>query len=749
MELFFGLLPFYELCDSELVVEFDHEKLNYDNFCNMRFDPFEITDKFNRRTNPNLLIDVTSMEKIRRCKYFSLEEFGSLTKSESFGSNINGISINCRSLLKHYDEILLDFDITNVKYDIISFVETWLNTNTTQLFKIANYNAFHITRNGRGGGVAVYIRDNYQTSVIKELSMIDPCIESIFINMSVVSNGCFIVGTVYRPPHSDILDFLAKLENILSHITSNYPTATILMQGDYNIDMMKCYSNNLYNDYFCRLLSYSMWPLILRPTRVTHCSATLIDNIFCNNIKALNMSGIILSDVSDHFAVFSSFSINKAKPAGYVEISRRDMKQDNLSMLKVSISNYDWNSLKANQSVNELYNNFSDKIANLYDAHCPVKTFKVKIIDRDKPYINGQIKQVLKEKHKLQKKFNKRPVTYGREYRALRNRLNSMIRSAKAAYFKQRLADGSDNNRNSWKILDDMLGNKNNGGLPDKFIIDGAWIDDPHTIANRFNSHFCSIGETLSLKFSNAVNGENNYINYLDGRVDTVFSFNPITEEEIKNIILCLNQSSPGIDNIPMTLFSSNIGALANIITHICNKSLEHGIFPQRLAVAIVTCIYKKGGAHQIENYRAISLLNAFSKILEKAVSARLIDYFLSNNYFAAAQFGFIPGKSTELAVQHIVNDIYGAFDRGETAIGVFLDLAKAFDSLDRTILSKKLQYYGITGTTLAWFNSYLSCRKQHVRFINVLSDVKENKFGVPQGGVISATLFLLYILMI
>ena len=202
-----------------------------------------------------------------------------------------------------------------------------------------------------------------------------------------------------------------------------------------------------------------------------------------------------------------------------------------------------------------------------------------------------------------------------------------MIRSEKAAYFKQRLADGSDNNRNSWKFFDDILGNKTNSELPDKFIIGGAWIDDPHTIANKFIAYFCSIDETLSLKFSNADNGENNYVNYLDGRVDTVFSFSPITEEEIKNIILCINQSSPGIDNIPMTLFSSNIDALANIITHIFNKSLEHRIYPQRLAVAIVTCIYKKGGAHQIENYRAISLLNAFSKILEKAVSARLIDY--------------------------------------------------------------------------------------------------------------------------
>ena len=81
-----------------------------------------------------------------------------------------------------------------------------------------------------------------------------------------------------------------------------------------------------------------------------------------------------------------------------------------------------------------------------------------------------------------------------------------------------------------------MLGNKNNSGLPDKFIIDGAWIDDPHTIANKFNSHFCSIGETLSLKFSNADNGKNNYVNYLDGRVDTVFSFNTLTAAAISEV---------------------------------------------------------------------------------------------------------------------------------------------------------------------------------------------------------------------
>ena len=137
-----------------------------------------------------------------------------------------------------------------------------------------------------------------------------------------------------------------------------------------------------------------------------------------------------------------------------------------------------------------------------------------------------------------------------------------------------------------------------------------------------------------------------------------------------------------------------------------CNKSFEQGVFPERLVTTIIICLFKKGNNNVVENYRAISLLVAFSKILEKLMSTRLINYFLVNNLFTEAQFDFLPGRSTEDAVHNIVNNLYRAFDAGECAIGAFLDLSKAFDSLDRRILCSKLKYYGIRGTALQWFES-------------------------------------------
>ena len=167
----------------------------------------------------------------------------------------------------------------------------------------------------------------------------------------------------------------------------------------------------------------------------------------------------------------------------------------------------------------------------------------------------------------------------------------------------------------------------------------------------------------------------------------------------------------------------------------------------RKLAVAIIICVYKAGDSQLLQNYRAISLLIlvAFSKILEKLVYGRLIGHFFRNNFFTPAQFGFLPGKSTLDAAQKIVNDIYDSFDKGEKTVGVFLDLAKAYDTIDREKLCRKLEYYGVTGLTLQCFRSYLSMRRQAVRYKGVVSDLRTTKFGLPQGGILSCLLYIIY----
>ena len=118
----------------------------------------------------------------------------------------------------------------------------------------------------------------------------------------------------------------------------------------------------------------------------------------------------------------------------------------------------------------------------------------------------------------------------------------------------------------------------------------------------------------------------------------------------------------------------------------------------------------------------------------------------MSNNLITPSQYGFIPGKSTVDALQRTVDNLYSAFDDGMVSVGICLNLTKAFDSLDRRILCRKLEFYGVTGQSLAWFHSYLARRKQHVRYRNILFEARNNNYGVPQGGCISAFLFLIFI---
>ena len=162
-------------------------------------------------------------------------------------------------------------------------------------------------------------------------------------------------------------------------------------------------------------------------------------------------SGIYTADISDHFAIYCSFlpQNNEASDGDFVEVRRRELKPANINLLKESVSDFEWHEFKSLDSANEVYNKFSDTVNEIYDRCCPLGTYKIKMLDRDKPYITSDIKALIKKKHKLQKKINKFSITYGTEYRNLRNRLSIVIRSAKSAYFKNKI----NNNDTSGKKL--------------------------------------------------------------------------------------------------------------------------------------------------------------------------------------------------------------------------------------------------------------------------------------------------------
>ena len=211
-------------------------------------------------------------------------------------------------------------------------------------------------------------------------------------------------------------------------------------------------------------------------------------------------------------------------------------------------------------------------------------------------------------------------------------------------------------------------------------------------------------------------------------------------------MILELGAKSCGPYSVPTSLLNDNIDFFSDILNTIINLSFSEGCFPNLLKYANVCPIYKKKSNNKCENYRPISLLSNISKLFERAMHTRVYNFLESSNIFYELQFGFRKNYSTNHAILDIVENIRENLDNKTFSCGVFIDLEKAFDTINHKILLEKLQHYGIRGITLQWFTSYLYNRKQRVSLDGKKSSFLNITCGVPQGSILGPLLFLLYI---
>ena len=359
-----------------------------------------------------------------------------------------------------------------------------------------------------------------------------------------------------------------------------------------------------------------------------------------------------------------------------------------------------------------------------------------------KPWLSNGLIKSIKTKNKLYVKYLRRPTLTNRLlYKQFRNKLNMLMRRVEQEYYDKELLIHKNNLRKSWEIIKDVINKNKKIDLPDMFNIDDDMVTDKLEIALNFNNFFVNIGKTLS---SDIPTNSGDPLSYIKSAVPDSIFLESVDESE--NICKNMKECSSGWDQILPRVVKSTYQNCIVPITHVMNLSIINVVVPHELKVAKVVPIYKSGDRRLINNYRPVSVLPCFSKILEKLMYNRISNFIHKHSLLNEYQFGCRQKRSTNQALIVLLDKIAAALDKGDIVLGVFLDFSKAFDTVDHQILLNKMYKYGIRGIAFKWMESYLSNRRQFVLFKYVQSEYATVTCGVSQGSMMGPLLFLLYV---
>ena len=315
-----------------------------------------------------------------------------------------------------------------------------------------------------------------------------------------------------------------------------------------------------------------------------------------------------------------------------------------------------------------------------------------------------------------------------------------MLLQAKKDYYNNLIAESSTDSKNLSNIVKDILHQRSEMKLPEHASTE--------ELANRFAVFFtdkvCKIREELPDLSRHQLNLPTPALTC------SLNVFSAVTESEVRKIISKSPTKSCSLDPAPTWMVKDSVDELIPMVTILVNLSLQSANVPDSMKQALVTPLLKKDDLDPevLKNYRPVSNLSFLSKVLERVVAARLTNYMTINQLHEPMQSAYRACHSTETALVRVQNDILRTLDQGGAAILVLLDLSAAFDTIDHSILLSRMEsVLGVKGSALQWFKSYLLGRKQRIKINDDFSENQEILWSVPQGSVLGALLFLIYII--
>lgn len=475
-------------------------------------------------------------------------------------------------------------------------------------------------------------------------------------------------------------------------------------------------------------------------TESTHCEGHILDWVMYRpDDNAVKSTTVTHSLTSDHYTVNCILNVD-VPPSLIVYKNKCSLRTMDMPAFRTDIQD----AVSSISSADEL----DSALRSVLDKHAPMSRCAIRPGKQAPWYsdIRDDLTDAKKQRRRAEKQWLDTGLTVHKQiFNAAKRLVIKIVHKAKCTFFCSKVSN-SVSNKELFTVCADLGGRAKCTPLPTVYpscklpdVFCEYFIRKVVDIRSELDKHACT---------SRAA-GDAHTNSSTDGHCSRSFvSFQPVTVEEVKKIIMSSKPTTCSIDPIPTPLLIDSLDTLLPSVTAIVNDSLRTGLFPKLFKTAAVKPLLKNASLYQnnLKNYRPVSNLSFLSKVIEKVVQQQLFSYLDSNQLLPESQSAYRPSHSTETALIKVISDILLALDSGKVSVLTLLDLSAAFDTIDHEILLVRLSsLYGISGIALKWFNSYLSNRSQFVTVNDRNSKSTPVAFGVPQGSVLGPILFILY----
>ena len=516
----------------------------------------------------------------------------------------------------------------------------------------------------------------------------------------------------YRPPNTIPSHFVKEFKSQIKSLQNENKHVIIGM--DHNMDLLKTEKHKATQDLLDVLLEHKLVPTILRPTRICHTTATLIDNIFISEEldKGRNSSYILIDDISDHLPCVLNIPGVHRGLKERVSITYRDKKH--LEELKTSLLDEDWSEyISDNLPLEESFNKFHTHLTQKIDQFLPYKTIEVHNHRlRREPWLTKGLEKSMKKCRTLYQQQLHGPENKKEKFKNYRYVLNKVKRTAKRQYYIDRCTTMKSNTRKLWQTLNNVIGqHRDKTCCIDSLCVENLTLTCPTQIGNKMCDYFANIGKRFANKIKKPKEDIDTYLSIIRKNTESL-SFTHVNRCELLKLLKELpNKSSHGHDNLDNILLKELSDGIVEPLLQLFNRSLTEGYVPSQMKIAEVVPLFKNKKRDLANNYRPISLLIVISKLLERIVYKRTSQFVTDTGQLYDSQYSFLKNHSCNDAISEFLGEILHNLENNKHPVAIFIDLSKAFDTLQHSVILKKLACYGIRGKSLEWFTSYFKDR--------------------------------------